>query len=109
MEELYSETYLKAKPSPKRTALRFGLIFLCLFLVAFDLMVLKSLYLLIFVFIVDAMIIYFLPKKNVAEYVGQMLEYGNFIEHFVSDFYDNLHNCSACTSVTGLCQNSGTS
>ena len=70
MEELYSETYLKAKPSPKRTALRFGLIFLCLFLVVFDLMVLKSLYLLIFVFIVDAMIIYFLPKKNVAyEYV----------------------------------------
>jgi len=70
MEELYSETYLKAKPSPKRTALRFGLIFLCLFLVVVDLMVFKSLYLLIFVFIVDAMIIYFLPKKNVAyEYV----------------------------------------
>ena len=70
MEELYSETYLKAKPSPKRTAVRWGLIFLCLFLVVFDLMVLKSLYLLIFVFIVDAMIIYFLPKKNVAyEYV----------------------------------------
>ena len=23
----------------------------------------------------------------VAEYVGQMLEYGNFIEHFVSDFH----------------------
>ena len=70
MEELYSETYLKAKPSPKRTAVRLGLIFLCLFLVVFDLMVLKSLYLLIFVFIVDAMIIYFLPKKNVAyEYV----------------------------------------
>lgn len=55
MEELYSETYLKAKPSPKRTALRFGLIFLCLFLVVVDLMVFKSLYLLIFVFIVDAM------------------------------------------------------
>ena len=68
MEELYSETYLKAKPSPKRTALR--LIFLCLFLVVVDLMVFKSLNLLIFVFIVDAMIIYFLPKKNVAyEYV----------------------------------------
>ena len=45
----------------------------------------------------------------VAECVGQMLEYGNFIEHFVSDFYNNLHNCCACTSVTGLCQNSGTS
>ena len=50
--------------------MRFGLIFLCLFLVVVDLMVFKSLYLLIFVFIVDAMIIYFLPKKNVAyEYV----------------------------------------
>ena len=56
MEELYSETYLKAKPSPKRTALRFGLIFLCLFLVVVDLMVFKSLYLLIFVFIVDAIL-----------------------------------------------------
>lgn len=70
MEELYSETYLKAKPSPKRMAIRYGLVFLCLFLVIFDLTVLKSLYLLIFVFIIDAMIIYFLPKKNVAyEYV----------------------------------------
>ena len=39
MEELYSETYLKAKPSPKRTAVRWGLIFLCLFLVVFDLII----------------------------------------------------------------------
>ena len=67
MEELYSETYLKAKPSPKRTAVRWGLIFLCLFLVVFDLMVLKSLYLLIFVFIVDAMIIYFWAVVKCAE------------------------------------------
>ena len=33
MEELYSETYLKAKPSPKRTMARVGFIVLCVVLV----------------------------------------------------------------------------
>lgn len=42
MEELYSETYLKAKPSQKRLMARIGLIILCFVLVYVDLFILGS-------------------------------------------------------------------
>ena len=70
MEELYSETYLKAKPSPKRCMARLGLIFLCIFLFMVDLFLLHDMLVLMIIIIVDGLIIYFLPSKNIAyEYV----------------------------------------
>jgi len=70
MEELYSETYLKAKPSQKRTMARIGLIILCILLVYVDLFIIGNVYGLFFVAVVDGLIIYFLPSKDIAyEYV----------------------------------------
>lgn len=70
MEELYSETYLKAKPSQKRLMARIGLIILCFVLVYVDLFILGSTAGLFFVVVADCFIIYFLPSKDIAyEYV----------------------------------------
>lgn len=70
MEELYSETYLRAKTPAKRSALRIFLIVLCVVLVLVDVLVLHSSLGLFVVVIADALIIYFLPTKNIAyEYI----------------------------------------
>ena len=70
MEELYSETYLKAKPSSKRVLARTGLIFCCIFLALVALFILRSSLIIGFVVIADALIIYFMPSKDIAyEYV----------------------------------------
>ncbi|HBA96602.1 MAG TPA: hypothetical protein DCZ23_00690 [Lachnospiraceae bacterium] len=70
MEELYSETYLKARPSQQRTMARIGLIALCFVLAFVDLFVLQYIPGLIVVLAVDIAIIYFLPSKDIAyEYV----------------------------------------
>lgn len=70
MEELYSETYLKAKPTPQRSMLRLGLIVLCVVLFFAAFMVIRSTFALFFVIIADGLIIYFLPSKDIAyEYV----------------------------------------
>lgn len=70
MEELYSETYLKAKPSSQRTLVRIGLIFCCIFLVLAALIVFRSSLIVFFAIAADALIIYFMPSKDIAyEYV----------------------------------------
>lgn len=70
MEELYSETYLKAKPSSQRIMARLGLIACCVLLIFIDLFVLGYMPGLIFVIVIDGLIIYFLPSKDIAyEYV----------------------------------------
>lgn len=70
MEELYSETYLKAKPSQKRLMARIGLIVLCFVLVYVDLFIIGSTAGLFFVVVADCFIVYFLPSKDIAyEYV----------------------------------------
>lgn len=70
MEELYSETYLKAKPSQKRLMARIGLILLCIALLFVDLFILHSALGLFVVIIADGAIIYFMPTKDIAyEYV----------------------------------------
>ncbi len=73
MEEIYSETYLKAKPPTKRMLLRFGLIFLAVFvlLVGLFTMLLIGTSLVFVVTVVVAGIIFFLlPTNNIAyEYI----------------------------------------
>ena len=70
MEELYSETYLKAKPSPKRTMARIGFIVLCVVLVYIAVFVLQSMPMLFLAVVIDGFIIFFMPSGNIAyEYV----------------------------------------
>ena len=70
MEELYSETYLKAKPSPKRMLIRSGFIALCILLVYIAVFVIQSGPVLFFAIVVDGFIFYFMPSSNIAyEYV----------------------------------------
>lgn len=70
MEPLYSETYLDAKPSKKRQQKRMGLIILCFVLLFVDIVILTSAVGLFLVVIIDALIIVFLPTKQIAyEYV----------------------------------------
>lgn len=70
MEPLYSETYLDARPSKQRQQKRIGLIILCFVLLFVDLFVFSSAIGLFFVVIIDALILVFLPTKNIAyEYV----------------------------------------
>ena len=70
MEQLYSETYLKAKPAKQRIAARIALMALCVLLVFVDLFVIQSIFALIFIIILDAVILVAMPTKNIAyEYV----------------------------------------
>ena len=70
MEELYSETYLKAKPSPKRTMARIGFIVLCVALVYIAVFVLQSMPMLFLAVVIDGFIVFFMPSGNIAyEYV----------------------------------------
>ncbi len=70
MEELYSETYLKAKPSPKRMLIRSGFIAFCILLVYIAVFVIQSGPVLFFAIVVDGFIFYFMPSANIAyEYV----------------------------------------
>jgi len=70
MEELYSETYLKAKPSSMRTMARTGLIVLCVLIVYITIFVVQSTPMLFFAVVIDGLIIYFMPSRNIAyEYV----------------------------------------
>ena len=70
MEELYSETYLKAKPSPKRTMARIGFIVLCVALVYIAVFVMHSAPMLFLAVVIDGFIVFFMPSGNIAyEYV----------------------------------------
>lgn len=70
MEELYSETYLKAKPSPKRKMARIGFIILCVLLVYIAIFIVQSTTVLFFAIVADGIIVYFMPSRNIAyEYV----------------------------------------
>ncbi len=70
MEPLYSETYLHAKPSKQRKQKRIALIVLCFVLLFIDVVILASAVGLFLVIIADALIIVFLPTKQIAyEYV----------------------------------------
>lgn len=70
MEELYSETYLKAKPTPKRLLIRSAFIVLCILLVYIAVFVMQSTPVLFFAVVADGFIIYFMPSGNIAyEYV----------------------------------------
>lgn len=70
MESLYSETYIDAKPSKKRQQKRIALIVLCFVLLFVDVVILMSAIGLFLVIIIDALIIVFLPTKEIAyEYV----------------------------------------
>ncbi len=68
MEELYSETYVKAKPSMGRIAARTALILLCIILIPVSLSI--HTLLLTVAILADGVIIFFLPSANIAyEYV----------------------------------------
>lgn len=73
MEEIYSETYLKAKPPMKRTMLRVGLIALAVLVLLFGVlsMLLMGTSLVFVVMLIVAGIIFFLlPSNNIAyEYI----------------------------------------
>lgn len=70
MEELYSETYLKAKPSPKRTMARVGFIVLCVVLVYIAVFIMRSTSMLFLAVVIDGFIVFFMPSGNIAyEYV----------------------------------------
>lgn len=70
MEELYSETYLKAKPSQKRTMARIGLILLCFVLFFGSFLIFQNVLGTFSVILIDGAIIYFLPSKDIAyEYI----------------------------------------
>ncbi len=69
MEELYSETYVKAKPTLKRTLIRVGLFVLLFVLLAAAMLLMNPLFLFVAI-AADGAIILFMPKKNIAyEYV----------------------------------------
>ena len=73
MEDLYSETYLKAKPSSKRMAARLALEALCALLAGLYFLVFASILGIagiVFVIAIDGLIIFFLPSKDIAyEYI----------------------------------------
>lgn len=70
MEPLYSETYLDARIPKKTQQKRIGLIVLCIVLLLVDIFVLASAIGLFLVVVADALIIVFLPSKNIAyEYI----------------------------------------
>lgn len=73
MEELYSETYLKAKPSSKRMAARIVLEAVCVLLVVAYILIFSRVFGpmgIAFVIAIDGLIIFFLPSKNIAyEYI----------------------------------------
>lgn len=70
MEELYSETYLQAKPSSTRMMVRLGLMLCCVLLFGIYIAMFRNMVGIFFVVILEGLIIYFMPSKNIAyEYV----------------------------------------
>ena len=87
MEELYSETYLKAKPSPKRMLIRSGFIALCILLVYIAVFVIQSGPVLFFAIVVDGFIFYFMPSANIAYEYACFCHFRFFIRR-----YHKIHN-----------------